>query len=96
MKNLILYLRDRTSLTVRIVACIAFDALLFCFWLLIAWGSHALATTLEAKGVDEIFTNAFKWTSSLGTFVLALSYIVSDIVKAFRDFFVISSIEKER
>lgn len=79
--------KSRFVTTCKIACCLIFDALLFGLWLAIDWGVNLVAAFFEARGGHEYVALAFKWASSGGTFILAVVYIVGDIVHAARTVF---------
>jgi hypothetical protein len=60
---------------------ILFDAILFVLWIAIAWVAESIACYFQERGVHAYFALGFKWTSSGATFILALLYIIRDIIE---------------
>jgi hypothetical protein len=78
------WLKQQIIVTFRTAVCITLDAILFCIWLLIAWGCDVLSVFIAAKGFHEGCAEAFKWLSSISTLILTVTYIICDIIVAFR------------
>lgn len=78
------FIGDRAMVAVDVISAIFFDALVFCFWLLCAWGALKLSEIMHQQGVSDILANTFKWCSSVATFILTISYIAIDVIKAIK------------
>jgi hypothetical protein len=85
IRTLVSDVRGRTVTTVRVALCLLFDTILFCLWLFIAWGCELLSAWAAAHHFAEWCVGAFKWISSLSTLVLAVVYMIADIVRAVRE-----------
>lgn len=79
------FFKHRCSQVFKITICILLDALIFCEWILVTWGTDSLAKYLASKGVNEFCANSFKWTSSVIILILAIVYIITDLMNSFSD-----------
>lgn len=76
-------LRPRFRLAIGILA----DGMLLGIWFLAAWGLSTLANCIKQHGVNEIFADIFKWVSSVTTLLLAVLYVLTDILKEIKNFY---------
>lgn len=81
------YLSDRSGKVGRVALCLLSEAVLFVFWLALAWVIAKVRNYFESKGVQDWCATAFQVVSSVSTLVLAGIYIVHDIKVAFVDCF---------
>ena len=75
-------IRRRALLWLEIALSILLDGMLFCVWLLIAWGVSELSSLATAHGFSPWAATAFKWFSSIATLILVIVYVIHDIYKA--------------
>ena len=85
-KYLEVNLLEKSKKIIVIAFSIFLETALFCFWLLIALGAHKLAEYVHDEGVQEIFADIFKWTSSFSTLLYTLLYIAKDLKEALEEF----------
>lgn len=85
--NLASYAAERLKTTAKVAIIITTYALLFVVWILVAWGARFVAQLAKDNGFNEYFAEAYFWISSACTLLLALFYIVDDIIKEFRQMF---------
>lgn len=78
------FIRERAKVAVDIIFAIFFDALIFCFWLFLTWGTSEFSEFMEKQGVSDILADIFKVCSSFATFILTISYIIIDICKSIK------------
>ena len=83
--NLKVFVNERLSKTLAIIYSILLDALIFCFWVMIAWVMHLFSDFLISKGISDEFAFVFQWFSSLSTLILTILYLVIDIKQAIKD-----------
>lgn len=79
------WLKRQCIITFKIIVCLILDGIIFCFWFLIAWGCYSLSRLAASKGFHEQYAEVFSWASSVSTLILAVTYIIFDIIRVFQD-----------
>jgi hypothetical protein len=77
------WLSEKFSTTFRIVLTLAFDGLVFLCWMWLSHWIDALAPNGLPRSDSDPSAHVFKQVADISTLILALIYILRDIVGAF-------------